>query len=78
MERLLLTPSGVFHDVDPELYDIAGVDLVRLTLLGALAQALVVDEGAVAALGVLQQELHRTQTQTQSVLEAIHTGQLCI
>lgn len=51
------TSSGIFHDIDSKLYDITGEDLMVLTLLRALTEALVVDEGAIATLGVLQQEL---------------------
>ena len=49
--------AGVLHHVDAELQDVPGADLAREGLLRALAQPLVVDEGAVAALGVLQVEL---------------------
>lgn len=48
---------GVFNDIDAELDYVAAEHFLRLGLLAALAEPVVVDERAVAALGVLQEKL---------------------
>lgn len=55
------TPTfpGVFHDVDAELDDVSTEEFARRALLGSLTEPLVVDEGSIATLRVLQEELKR-------------------
>jgi len=43
----------VFHDVDAELYGVVGKQFVRHALLRTFAEAMTVDERAVAAFCVL-------------------------
>lgn len=52
-----LTFARVLGHIHPKLDDITGEHLTRGTLFGAPAQALAVDEGAIAALGVLEIKL---------------------
>lgn len=49
----------VLCDVHPELDDVSGEDLAGRALLGPPAQPLAVNEGAIAALSVLEVELPR-------------------
>lgn len=52
-----VAPSVVLHHVHPKLYKVPGADLLGGALLRALAEPLIVDERAIAALGVLKEEL---------------------
>lgn len=60
-----LTFARVLRHVHSELDDVAGEHLARRTLLGAPAQALTVDEGAVAALGVLEIKLEEEEEEEE-------------
>lgn len=48
--------TGIFHDVDAKLDNVPGTDLEGLRLRCRLAKALIIDEGAIAAACVLEEE----------------------
>lgn len=56
------TFAGVLGHVHAELDDVSGEDLAGRALLGPAAQALAVDEGSIAALGVLEIELQTEES----------------